>query len=93
MKKYFEAFLEILFVDGTYCLVDLRTATYIIVVENSNGLSEIVAECLLVDENEEALDFFIETFKKYNPAWNNVQVVMSDKNRTEKSFCETFSKC
>jgi hypothetical protein len=29
MKKYMEAFPEILFIDGTYCLVDLKTATYI----------------------------------------------------------------
>lgn len=48
MKKYLEAFPEMLFIDGTYCLVDLKTATYIIMVEDGCGFSEIVAVCLLV---------------------------------------------
>lgn len=86
MKKYLEAFPEMLFIDGTYCLVDLKTATYIIMIEDGCGFSEIVAVCLLVDEDEHSINFFIETFKTRNPAWKKVQVVMSDKDKTERKI-------
>lgn len=85
------AYPEIIFIDGTYCLVDLRFATYIIMIEDGNGLSEIVAVCLIAEENEESLNFFINTFKNRNCAWERVQVVMSDKDRTERSvFSKSF---
>ena len=84
MKKYFAAFPEMLFVDATYCLVDLRAATYLIMVEDGNGSSEVVAVCLLIDENEEGISFFVETFKNRNPAWEKVEVIMSDKDKTER---------
>ncbi|XP_064293052.1 uncharacterized protein LOC135310045 [Plodia interpunctella] len=83
MSKYFEAFPEILYVDRTYCS-DMDVATYILMVENANGLSEVVAVCLLVDETDETLDLFIENFKKDNTTSQNVLVVLSDKDMTER---------
>jgi hypothetical protein len=54
-----------------------------ITIEDDCGFSEIVAVCLLVDEDEPSINFFIETFKN---AWKKVQVIMSDKDKTERKF-------
>lgn len=60
-------------------------------VEDGNGLSEIVAVCLLAEENQESINFFIETFKKRNPNWKEVKVIMFDKGKTErKGFSSSF---
>lgn len=82
MKQYFEAFPEVLFIDVTYCL-DTKTSTYIIMVEDGNGLCEIVAVCLLMQDDEESFEYFSETFKTFNPEWDKVQVIMSDKDNSD----------
>nr|CAI5855832.1 unnamed protein product [Callosobruchus analis] len=43
MKNDMNEYPEITSINGTYCLVDLHLATYIIMIKDGNGLSEIVA--------------------------------------------------
>nr|CAI5823235.1 unnamed protein product [Callosobruchus analis] len=84
MKNCRNAYPQIIFIDGTYCLVDLHLATYH-VIEDGNGLSEIVTVSLVAEENKEFLTFFVESFKNKYPAWKKGDVVMSDTDRTERS--------
>ena len=46
MKSTFAAFPEVLLIDATYKLTDLRMPVYLMMVVNGNGQSEIVCVCV-----------------------------------------------
>ncbi|KAH3779348.1 hypothetical protein DPMN_157150 [Dreissena polymorpha] len=52
MKKTFEAYPEFVCIDATYKVNDHRMSLYIMLVENGNGQSDIVALWLEADETE-----------------------------------------
>jgi len=52
---------------------------------DSNGQSEIVGFCLLTSEDLENVENMAITFKKFNPAWENVKCIMADKDFTERN--------
>ena len=81
MCKAFDAYFELLCVDATYKLLDLRPPVYLMLCEDSNGQSEIVAVCILVIEN--GIRWMFETFKAQNAKWCDVRVVMADKDINE----------
>ena len=89
MKQVFTAYPELLCIDATYKLVNLRFPFYILLAEDGNGQSEVVAAFLLLEETEAAISSVMNIFKKHNPAWKSVRVLMSDKDFTER---EVLSK-
>nr|CAI5857302.1 unnamed protein product [Callosobruchus analis] len=60
LKNYMNEYPEIISNDGTYCLVNLHLVIYIIMIKDGNGLSEIVAVCLVAEENKESLTFSLK---------------------------------
>ena len=78
------AYPELVCIDATYKLLELRFPVYILLIEDGNGQSEIVAVFLLLEETEASLSKMLEIFKKYNPTWKGVRVLMSDKDLTER---------
>ena len=84
MRKVFSAYPEILFIDATYKLLELRFPLYIMLVENGNGLSEVASAFLLLEETQESLSKVIDIFKQHNPSWELVRVIMTDKDITER---------
>ena len=84
MKQDFTAYPELLCIDATYKLVNLRFPFYILLAENGNGQSEVVAAFLLLEETEAAISSVMNIFKKHNPAWKSVRVLMSDKDFRER---------
>ena len=64
MKRTFQSYPEIIFVDATYKLLELQLPVYLIVCEDSNGSSEIVAMGILVTEDSESIKWLFEVFKK-----------------------------
>ncbi len=48
MKEAFSAYPEFFCLDATYKLLDLRLPVYLMLFEDSNGQSEIVAVCLKI---------------------------------------------
>ena len=90
MQEVFNAYPEILFVDATYKLLELQLPLYILAVEESNGLTEIVGVCVLAVETRESLVWFLEAFKNHNPAWEKTRVVMADKDINER---EVIASC
>ena len=67
MKQVFGAYPELLCIDATYKLLELRFPVYIMLVEDGNGQSEIAAVFLLLEENEQSIKSMIRIFKKHNP--------------------------
>jgi zinc finger SWIM domain-containing protein 3 len=84
MIEAFNAYPELLCIDATYKLLDLRLPVYLMLVEDSNGLSEIVAVCILVSEDTEGIQWMIEQFKKHNRNWDDIRVIMADKDIKER---------
>ena len=65
MKQAYSAYPEIIFVDATYKLLELALPVYLMLCEDSNGQSEVMAVCLLVCEDSESIRWFVESFKKF----------------------------
>lgn len=77
--------LKVVFPDATYKLIDLRLPVYVLMTEDGNGQSEIATIGLLVNEEEQTLRWFFETFKKHNPISVNTQVYITDRHERKKS--------
>ena len=84
MKAIFQSYPELICVDATYKLLELRFPVYIILIEDGNGQSEIVAVFLLLEETQESLSCVLDIFQKNNPGWEYVRVIMTDKDMTER---------
>ena len=83
MKQFFSAYPELLCIDATYKLLELRFPLYLMLVEDGNGSSEIAAAFLLLEETEASMVKVMDIFKKKNTAWESVRVIMTDKDVTE----------
>ena len=68
MKYNFECYPEVLMVDATYKLNELRMPLYLMMVIDGNGQSEIVAMFLTLLETKQAITDMIRAFKEVNPA-------------------------
>ena len=85
MQQSFAEFLELLLIDATYKLNDLRMPLYVLMVVDSNGESEIVGTFLAADDTRETISIMIQAFKSNNPAWECVRAIMSDKDFVERA--------
>lgn len=84
MRQIYESYPELLCVDATYKLLELRFPVYILLVEDGNGQSEIAAVFLLLEETEQSIKTMIGIFKKHNPNWKATRVLMANKDMTER---------
>ena len=84
MRDMFECYPEILLVDATYKLNDLRLPLYVMLVVDGNGESEIVGLMLAADERRETIRQMMVYFKNLNPKWKKINCVMADKDMTER---------
>ena len=55
MRRMYDCFPELLFVDATYKLNELRMPLYLFIVKDGNGESEIVAMWILVSEDASSI--------------------------------------
>ena len=78
MLAVFQAYPELVCIDATYKLLELGLPTYLMLCVDSNGQSEIFSVCLLVVEDSTTMVWMMDMFKKLNPQWKNVRVVMAD---------------
>jgi zinc finger SWIM domain-containing protein 3 len=90
MKRAYDKYPELLLVDATYKLLNLRMPVYILMVVDGHGLSEIVGILIVAEESEAVIRSVMESFKRHNEAWTKTNVIMSDKDFTER---QVFAKC
>ena len=84
MRKAYASFSEMLFVDATHKLTNLRMPLYVFLVSDGNGQSEIVATCLVSSEQRAVVDKMLAIFKSNNPSWRNTRIILTDKDMTER---------
>ena len=91
MEDIFSAYPELVCVDAIYKLLELRFPVYVMLIEDGNGQSEIVAVFLLLEENETSISAMVNSFKTHNNRWESVRVLMADKDMTERDvFASAF---
>lgn len=90
MQNMYAHFPEIILVDATYNLLELRMPVYLLLCIDGDGLSEIVAMFILAEETKDVIQASVEMFKKHNASWDKTHVVMSDKDFTER---DVFKAC
>ncbi len=76
MKSTFASYPELLMVDATYKLNELRMPLYLMIVLDSNGQSEIVGAFLTAIETQEAITKMVQVFKSHNPNWSQTNVII-----------------
>ena len=85
MKSVFSSYPEVLLVDATYKLTDLKMPVYLMLCIDGNGQGEIVLVFLTAVETEEFIAKMVQAFKKFNSRWTQTNVVMSDKDFNERA--------
>ena len=90
MRNIYSKFPELLLVDATYKLLDLRLPVYLLLCVDGDGLSEIAGMFILAEETKDVIEAAVQLFQKFNPNWGETQVIMSDKDFTER---DAFAKC
>ena len=78
-----EKFPEILLVDVTFKLIDLRIPVHLLIVVDGDGLSETVALFILADEAKIVIESTVNVFKKHNESWLKTHIIMSHKDFNE----------
>ena len=86
MKFNFAAYPELLLVDATYKLSELRMLVCLILAIDGNGQSEIVSVFVTAIETETVITKMVQAFKANNPQWSRTKVVMSDKDFVEPAI-------
>jgi len=77
MKSNIVTFPEIVFLDGTYKLLNFNCVVYLFLVEDSVGSSEVAAVGILVGELKEYIDWLISSFKIKNENSNLINSFMT----------------
>lgn len=90
MKEYLKAFPEIILINGTYCLLNNKAIAYIIVVEDGEGRSVIVAVGIFVIESQEMINWFFEVFVANNGINEQVKIVMTDNDVKERKTIQKY---
>ena len=78
MKSSFASYPEIIFIDATYKLNELRMPLHLMLVVDGNGQSEIVMMFITTVETEIAITNLVQSFKANNPRWAETRVIMTD---------------
>ena len=84
-RKMFSNYPELLMIDATYKLNNLRMPLYILMVVDSNGESEVIALWLVVTESKSIINQLTETFLCYNDT-SNTKCIMADKDMMEREL-------
>ncbi|XP_043277066.1 uncharacterized protein [Venturia canescens] len=99
MKNSMSAWPDIVFIDGTYMLLKTRLTVMLLVVEDGNGLTEVVGVGLLANEDRPTFEWFLRTFKDANTeACSRIWSIMGDKDLLERDvlkevFSENIENC
>ena len=77
MKYYYESYPEVLMVDATYKLNQLRMPLYLMLIVDGLGQSEIVSVFLTSTKTKVAISYMVTSFKAANPSWSKTGVIIT----------------
>ena len=82
-QNMYPRYPELILIDATYKLNNLRMPMYILMAVDGNGESEIVALWLVVYEDKDTISHLMDIFEKHNDT-TNTKCIMADKDMTER---------
>ena len=85
MRSVFDKFPELLISDSTYKLNELDMPLYVVVGVDGNGDTQPVCFFIVYKEDHDTITKMLEIFKSKNPKWDQVEVVMTDKDMVERN--------
>jgi len=89
MMETFDGYPELLMVDATYKLNDLRMPLYVLMNVDGNGESEIVCFWVVATEDRHTMNALMDIFQKNNQKWDRIRAIMADKDMTERNVLAT----
>jgi len=84
MRAFFAAYPELVLLDATYKLTNVRMPVYVLLCIGANGESEVVGIFLTTHEDSATLQELFGQFKAKNPRWTDIRTVMTDKDMAER---------
>ncbi|XP_065642085.1 uncharacterized protein LOC124814065 isoform X1 [Hydra vulgaris] len=90
MKRFFSLYPELILMDATYKLTNLRMPLYIMLAVGLNGESEIVTIFVTASEDSVTLSEVLETFKSRNEKWTKIVTIFTDKDMAERDSIRTI---
>ena len=84
MCSAFDRFPEVLLIDATHKTNDQGMPLYTIINIDGNGESQVVAAFLVQTESEPTLRSMTKVFKEQNSKWEDVKVILTDKDMVER---------
>ena len=82
-KQTYQQYPEIVFVDATYKLNNLRMPLYVMLVEDGNGESEIICLWFISNEDRDTISRMTQIFKRHIDT-RQTNCVMTDKDMIER---------
>ncbi|XP_065667647.1 uncharacterized protein LOC136087945 [Hydra vulgaris] len=89
MKRFFSLYPELILMDATYKLSNLRMPLYIMLAVGPNGESEIATIFVTASEDSITLSEVLETFKSRNEKWTETVTIFTDKDMAERGSIRT----
>ena len=86
MMSAFDRFPEVVLMDATYKTNNQDMPLYTMLCIDGNGETQVAASFLLQKEVETSIRKMIQLFKKANPKWSSIKVVMTDKDMMERAI-------
>ncbi|XP_028417229.1 zinc finger SWIM domain-containing protein 3-like [Dendronephthya gigantea] len=93
MKAAYDSFPEIVFIDATYKLNELKMPLYVMLGEDGNGESEIFCTFIVSSEEKPTIQKMVQIFKDHNPSWTGTKTVMTDKDFVERQVLKEEFPC
>ena len=80
-------------IDGTYKINSLGMPLYVFMGSDSLNSGRIIAACLIVSETQDIIDNILAKFKEFNPKANEVELIVADKDLSQKASLEKAFPC
>lgn len=80
MRQRMLNYPEFICIDSTYKLLDIKLPVLMIINEDGNGITHIVAVAILTQENNETMQYFFAKFKECSRNWMAIKSIMADKD-------------
>ncbi|ETM44663.1 hypothetical protein L914_10123 [Phytophthora nicotianae] len=85
MKRFLEAFPEVVMVDSTH---GTKFKLFSFMINNIFGHGQYVQHSLVENESHAGMKDAISAFKENNPTWDKIRAIMTDKDFDELSLLQ-----
>ncbi|OWY99608.1 hypothetical protein PHMEG_00029363 [Phytophthora megakarya] len=86
MRRFFEAFPEVVMIDATHGTNASKYKLFSFMIDDTFGHGQYVQHALVENESQACMHDAIQAFKKNNPSWDRIRAIIIDKDFGEISL-------